>query len=141
MGPIVLFGTIHGPTVLFQITFSFIYSTFSKISRSKTNFVCITLNWSINLYYVSFDSSIATEGGTNVRETSSESYMAIFPLLCVQYNFAADWKNGKACVYFIERNHHGEPIYIILALKFWGSVNWGCGSDGTKLGDKSSFEQ
>ena len=38
--------------------------------------------------------------------------MATFPSLCVQYNFDAAWKNGKACVYFIERNHHDEPIYI-----------------------------
>ena len=30
MGPIALFGTIHGFTVLFQLTFTFIYSTFNK---------------------------------------------------------------------------------------------------------------
>ena len=28
--PVTLFGTIHGPTVLFQLIFIFIYSTFSN---------------------------------------------------------------------------------------------------------------
>ena len=31
MGLTALFGTIHGPIVLFQLIFTFIYSTFSNI--------------------------------------------------------------------------------------------------------------
>ena len=30
MSPIALFNTIHGPTVLFELTFTFIYNTFSN---------------------------------------------------------------------------------------------------------------
>ena len=40
MGLNVLFSTIHSPTVLFQITFIFIYNTFSKkfsVSAKQAN--------------------------------------------------------------------------------------------------------
>ena len=37
MSLIVLFSTIHDPTVLFQLTFTFIYSTFNNKFSVSTN--------------------------------------------------------------------------------------------------------
>ena len=58
MGSIALFDTIHGSTILFQLTFTFIYNnfskffSFSKISRSQTDLNNLVIPFQLTFIFI-----------------------------------------------------------------------------------------